>query len=259
MNILMVTSEATPFAKTGGLADVLGALPAALTERGEQVAVVIPAYRENHYPQATREVYRNLWIPIGPGYMVNIQQLVDNGVTYYFVECPALYDRPGIYGSASGDFPDNHLRFAVLSMAALSVARPLFAADLLHVHDWQAALTPVYMREHFRGDPTFRRTKSLLTIHNLGYQGIFAPQVVPQIALDPRWMNPEQLEFFGDVNFLKAGIAWSDAVSTVSKGYAQEIQTPEYGFGLDGFLRNHGPIAGIINGVDYRQWNPEHD
>ena len=259
MKILMVASEAAPFAKTGGLADVLGALPAALTERGEQVAVVIPAYRENYYPEATREVYRNLWIPIGPGYMVNIHQLVDRGVTCYFVECPALYDRPGIYGNAAGDFPDNHLRFAVLSMAALGVMRHLFAADLLHVHDWQAALAPVYMREHFRGDPTFLRVKSLLTIHNLGYQGIFAPLVVPEIALDPRWMNPEQLEFFGDVNFLKAGIAWSDAISTVSKGYALEIQTPEYGFGLDGFLRKHGPITGILNGVDYQQWNPEHD
>jgi starch synthase len=115
------------------------------------------------------------------------------------------------------------------------------------------------MREHFRGDPTFRRVKSLLTIHNLGYQGIFAPRVAPQIGLDPRWMNPEQPESFGDVNFLRAGIAWSDAVSTVSKGYAREIQTPEYGFGLDEFLRQHRPITGIVNGVDYSLWSPEHD
>ena len=151
MNILMVASEATPFAKTGGLADVLGALPAALAERGEQVAVVLPAYRENHYPQPTREAYRNLWIPIGPGYLVDIQQTAPSrGVTYYFVECPALYDRDGIYGSPAGDFPDNHLRFAVLSMAAIGVARHLFRPDILHLHDWQAALTPVYLREHFQ-------------------------------------------------------------------------------------------------------------
>jgi starch synthase len=264
MKILMVASEATPFAKTGGLADVLGALPAALVERGEQVAVVIPAYRENRYPQPPREVYHDLFIPIGPGYLVNIleatrDQTVNRGVAYYFVDCPALYNRDGIYGAGPVDFPDNHLRFAVLSLAALGVARHLFAPDLLHLHDWQAALGSLYIREHFRGDPTFRRVKSLLTIHNLGYQGIFGPEVAPQIGLDPRWMNQEQLEFFGDVNFLKAGIAWSDAVSTVSKGYAREIQTPEYGFGLDGFLRKHGPITGIVNGVDYRQWNPEHD
>jgi starch synthase len=264
MNILMVASEAAPFAKTGGLADVLGALPAALTERGEHVAVVIPAYRENRYPQRTREAYRNLWIPIGPGYRVDIletppDQIENRGVAYYFVQCPALYDRDGIYGAGPADFPDNHLRFAVLSLAAIGVTRHLFPADLLHLHDWQAALASLYLREHFRGDPTLRRVKTLLTIHNLGYQGIFAPRVVPELGLDPRWMNPEQLEFFGDLNFLKAGIAWSDAVSTVSKGYAREIQTPEYGFGLDGFLRKHRPITGIVNGVDYSQWNPEHD
>jgi starch synthase len=255
----MVASEATPFAKTGGLADVLGSLPAALAERGENVAVVIPAYRETRYPLAPREAYRDLFVPIGPGYLVNILETAQNGVTYYFVQCPALYDRDGIYGSGPADFPDNHLRFAVLSLAAIGVARHLFPADLLHLHDWQAALAPVYMREHFRGDPTFRRIKSLLTIHNLGYQGIFGPEVAPQLGLEPRWMNPEQLEFFGDVNFLKAGIAWSDAISTVSKGYAREIQTSEYGFGLDGFLRKHGPITGIVNGVDYSQWSPEHD
>jgi starch synthase len=259
MKILMVASEATPFAKTGGLADVLGALPLALAERGEQVAVVLPAYRENRYPRLTREAYRNLWIPIGPGYMVDIQQSTERGVAYYFVQCPALYDRDGIYGTATGDFPDNHLRFAVLSMAAIGVARHLFRPDIVHLHDWQAGLTPVYIREHFRGDPTFMGVKTLLTIHNLGYQGLFPPEVLPEVALDPRLLNPDQLEFFGRVNFLKAGIAWSDAVSTVSKGYAREIQTPEYGFGLDGFLRRHGPITGIVNGVDYNEWSPEHD
>jgi starch synthase len=259
MNILMVASEATPFAKTGGLADVLGALPAALAERGEQVAVVLPGYRENRYPRLTRDAYRNLWIPIGPGYTVDIQQLTERGVAYYFVQCPALYDRDGIYGTTAGDFPDNHLRFAVLSMAALGVARHLFRPDILHLHDWQSGLTPVYLREHFRGDPTFIGMKTLLTIHNLGYQGLFPPEVLSQIALDRRLLNPDQLEFFGRVNFLKAGIAWSDAVSTVSPGYAREIQTPEYGFGLDGFLRRHGPITGILNGVDYNEWNPEHD
>jgi starch synthase len=264
MKILMVASEATPFAKTGGLADVLGALPVALAERGEQVAVVLPAYRENRYPNPTREAYRNLWIPIGPGYRVDIQQTeVRNAggrsVTYFFVQCPALYDRDGIYGTAAGDFPDNHLRFAVLAMAAVGVVRQLFRPDILHLHDWQAALAPVYIREHFQGDPTLFGLKTLLTIHNLGYQGLFGPEVLPQIALDARLMNPEQLEFFGRVNFLKGGIAFSDAIGTVSKGYAHEIQTPEYGFGLDGFLRRHGPIAGIVNGVDYNEWNPERD
>src|SRR5579862_5334790 len=172
MKILMVASEATPFVKTGGLADVLGALPLALAERGEQVAVVLPAYRENRYPSPAREAYRNLWIPVGPGYSVDLQQSNHGGVTYYFIECPALYQRDGIYGTAIGDFPDNHLRFAVLAMAAIGVARHLFRPQIVHLHDWQAALTPVYLREHFHGDPTFMGLKTLLTVHNLGYQGL---------------------------------------------------------------------------------------
>jgi len=144
-------------------------------------------------------------------------------------------------------------------MAAVSVARYLFRPDIIHTHDWQAALVPVYLREHFHTDPTFSGVKFLFTIHNAGYQGIFGPEILPIIALDPRFFNPEQFEFYGKVNYLKGGIAWSHAVSTVSKGYAQEIQTPEYGFGLDGFLRKHAPIYGIVNGVDYIEWSPEHD
>jgi len=254
MNILMVASEATPFAKTGGLADVMGALPAALAARGERVAVVLPAYRENIYPTAPREAYKSLWIPLAAGYAVQITQTTERGVDFFFVNCPALFDRDGIYGHS-----DDYLRFAVLSMAALDVARYLFLPHIIHCHDWQTALLPVYMRENFRGDPTFAGIKVLLTIHNLGYQGIFPPSTMAPLGLDPGLFNPDQLEFFGKVNFLKAGIAWSDAVSTVSKGYAREIQTLEYGFGLEGFLRRHGPVRGIINGVDYAEWNPEHD
>ena len=259
MNILMVASEATPFAKTGGLADVLGALPAALQARGQQAAVVLPAYRNSQYPSLPRTAYRGLWVPIGPGYLVDILETTERDVTFYFVDCPPLFDRDGIYGSASVDYPDNHLRFAVLSMAAVGVARYLFRPHIIHVHDWQAALVPVYIREHFGDDPTFGGVKILFTIHNLGYQGIFGPEALPLIGLDPKLFNPAQLEFFGKVNFLKGGIAFADAVSTVSKGYAREIQTPEYGFGLDGFLKERRPIYGIVNGVDYVEWNPEHD
>ncbi len=259
MNILMVASEATPFSKTGGLADVMGGLPAALAARGEHVAVVTPAYRQNEDPDPPREAYRNLWIPLGPGYSVDIWELTERNVAFYFVHCPPLYDRDGIYGSGGWDFPDNHIRYGVLSMAALGVARHLFPANIIHAHDWQTGLLPVYLREHFSADPTFAGVKLLFTIHNLGYQGIFPPEAISQIGLDPRLLNPEQLEFFGKLCLLKGGIAWSDAISTVSKGYAREIQTPEYGFGLDGFLRKHGPIEGIVNGVDYQEWNPEND
>jgi len=254
MNILMVASEATPFSKTGGLADVIGGLPAALAARGERVAVVTPAYRQNQYPNLPREAYRSLWIPLGPGYAVDIYEIEERNVKFYFVHCPPLYDRDGIYG-----FADDHIRFSVLSMAALGVSRHLFPANIIHAHDWQTALVPVYVREHFFADPTFAGAKILFTIHNLGYQGIFPPEALAQIGLDPKLFNPEQLEFYGKLCLLKGGIAWSDAVSTVSKGYAREIQTPEHGFGLDGFLREHGPIAGIVNGVDYAEWNPEND
>jgi starch synthase len=144
-------------------------------------------------------------------------------------------------------------------MAALGVARYLFRPQIIHAHDWQAALTPVFLRQHPDVDPTFSGVKILFTIHNLGYQGIFGPESVARLGLDSRLFNPEQLEFYGKLNLLKGGIAFSDAVSTVSKGYAREIQTPKYGFGLDGFLRKHTPIYGIINGVDYLEWNPEHD
>jgi len=259
MNILMVASEATPFAKTGGLADVLGALPAALQSAGEQTAVVIPGYRQNQYDGEPRIAYRSLWVPIGPGYLVDIYQTSERGVTFYFVDCPPLFDRDGIYGSGGSDFADNHLRFAVLSMAAVGVARYLFRPQFIHLHDWQAALAAVYIRQHFSNDPTFSGVKVLFTIHNLGYQGIFGPEAVQQIGLDRRLFNPEQFEFYGKLNLLKGGIAFSDAISTVSKGYAREVQTPEYGFGLDGFLRKHGPIYGIVNGVDYVEWDPEHD
>lgn len=259
MNVLMVASEATPFAKTGGLADVIGGLPPALAAGGDQVAVVIPDYRENVYPNPPSVAYRNLAIPIGPGFTADLYQATERGVTFYFVHCPTLFDRGGIYSAAGHDFPDNHLRYAVLSMAGLAVARYLFPPQIVHVHDWQAALAPVYLREHFRSDPTFIGVKTLFTIHNLGYQGIFGPEALAQIGLAPRLFNPEYMEFFGKVNLMKGGIAASDAVSTVSKGYAREIQTPQYGFGLDGFLLKHAPIHGIVNGVDYEEWSPEHD
>lgn len=259
MKILMVASEATPFAKTGGLADVIGSLPAALQARGEETAVVIPAYHQNQYPEKPQIAYRDLWIPLGAGYLANIYQTKERDVTFYFVDCPPLFDRDGIYASDGVDYPDNHVRYGVLSLAAVAVARYLFRPHIIHAHDWQAALTPVYVRQNFSEDPTFSGVKFLCTIHNLGYQGIFGRETLPQLGLEPELFNPEQLEFFGKLNLLKGGIAFSDVVSTVSKGYAREIQTPEYGFGLDGFLQKHSPIYGIVNGVDYQEWNPEHD
>ena len=257
--ILMVASEATPFCKTGGLADVMGSLPVALQQRGESVAVVLPGYRINHYPGPLHEAYRNLWIPLGPGFTVDIYECVERDVTFYFVMCPALFDRDGIYSDNGWGFPDNFLRYAVLSMAATGAVRHLFRPDVVHCHDWQSALTPLYLRYNFRNDPTFPGIKLLFTIHNLGYQGEFGPEILPQIGVDRKLYSPAQLEFYGRVNYLKGGIYFSDAISTVSKGYAREIQTPEYGFGLDGYLRAQDRLTGILNGVDYSEWDPQTD
>lgn len=260
MRILMVASEATPFSKTGGLADVIGALPAALKQLGHEVAVITPAYRSNHYPGPVREVYRNLHIAIERGFNVDIHQVIERDVPFYFVDCPPLFDRAGLYGEGGSDYPDNHIRFAVFSMAALAAARHLFHPQVIHCHDWQSGLVPVYIRQFFQGDPHILGTKVLFTIHNLGYQGLFPGSVVPQIAISPSLFTPAGLEFYGQVNLLKGGIVFSDAVSTVSKGYAREIQTPEYGFGLEHLLHSRADVlTGIVNGVDYAEWNPETD
>ena len=254
MKILMVASEATPFAKTGGLADVLGSLPPALVRAGDEVAVVLPKYRVAEIGDA-QPVYLAMPLWVGPhAYSVDILQLSHRGVKHFFVDCPPLYDRPEIYGV----YPDNHIRFALLSQATLGIARHLFRPSVLHTHDWQAGLVGPYLRSSFAGDPTFLGIRTLLTIHNLGYQGNFPRAAFADLGLDPGLYNPAGLEYWGDISFLKAGIVWSDAINTVSPTYAREIQTPAYGFGMDGLLRIHAnKLSGILNGVDYEEWNPE--
>ncbi len=255
----MVAAEVAPFAKTGGLADVLGALPPALVGMGEEVAVVMPRYRIANIGPVER-VADGIRLSVGNyHYTVWIDQYIDQGVKYFFVNCPPLYDRPGIYGEAWG-YGDNHIRYALLNQAAIAVARFLFRPDIFHAHDWQCGLLPVYLRENFRGDPTFFGTKCLLTIHNLGYAGNFPAGVLGELGLSRSLFHPGGLEFYGEVSFLKAGMVWSDAISTVSPTYAKEIQTPEYGFGFDGLLRSRASkLTGILNGIDYDQWNPATD
>ncbi len=250
----MVASEATPFVKSGGLADVMGALPAALARLGDDVAVVLPKYRAVVAPAAT-SVWRGLRLWVGPhNYSVDIEQVVHRGVRYLFVDCPVLYDRAALYGEA-----DDPLRFALLNQAAIGIVRNIFRAEVIHCHDWHAGLVPAYLRA-FAGDPTFFGVRTVFTIHNAGYQGNFPAGVRADLGLDPSLYQPAGLEFWGDVSFLKAGIVWSDALTTVSPTYAREIQTPEYGYGMDGVLRAHAAkLGGILNGVDYEEWNPEHD
>ena len=258
--ILMVTSEASPFAKTGGLADVLGSLPPALAKLGDEVAVVLPKYASAEIHGAVR-IRDDMLVAVGPTtFLTGIDQVEREGVRYLFVDCPPLYARAGIYNEAGADYPDNHIRFALLSQAAIAIAREVFRPDIFHAHDWQAGLLATYLREDFGGDSLLRGIQCVLTIHNLGYQGIFPATALTELGLSPSLFHPEGLEFWGQVNFLKAGIVWSDAITTVSPTYAQEIQTPELGFGLDGVLRARADrVTGIVNGIDYNEWNPEHD
>jgi starch synthase len=255
----MVSSEAAPFAKTGGLADVVGALPSALRAFGDEAAVVIPRYGSIDLTFA-RRVYDALPVHLGP--VVHQTSIYQAAAEFpvYMVDCPPLFDRGGFYGASGVDYADNHIRFAVFARAALAVARWLFKADILHCHDWQAGLVPAYLRSTFALDPTFAGVKTLFTIHNLGYQGLFPKTALAEAALDPALFRPDGLEFYGRVSYIKGGIAFADALSTVSPTYAREIQTPEFGFGLDGALRARADVlTGILNGVDYREWSPDVD
>jgi starch synthase len=255
----MVASEAAPFAKTGGLADVVGVLPEALRSLGDEVAVLIPRYGSIDL-KTTRRVFDNLPIHLGPArFDTSIYQAAAS-YPLYLLDCPPLYDRPGLYGESGVDYPDNHIRFAVLARAALSVARYLFRTEIFHCHDWQAGLVPAYLHTLFATDPTFLGVKTLFTIHNLGYQGLFPKAALAEAGLDQDACRPDGMEFFGRISYLKGGIAFADALNTVSPTYAREIQTPEFGFGLDGALRARADVlSGILNGVDYAEWNPESD
>jgi starch synthase len=255
----MVSPEAAPLAKTGGLADVAGALPAALKKLGDTPALVIPRYGAIDL-RGARRVYDSLPIYLGVArYDCSIYQ-VPEAFPFYLVDCPPLFDRRGFYGESGVDYPDNHIRFAVFARAAIEVARRLFRTDIFHCHDWQSGLVPAFLRTLYANDPTFIGTRTLFTIHNLGYQGLFPLAAMDEAGLDAELYRPEALEFFGRISFLKGGIMLADALSTVSPTYAREIQTPEYGFGLDGALRTRaGVLSGILNGVDYSEWSPEAD
>jgi starch synthase len=255
----MVSSEAAPLAKTGGLADVVAALPSALQSFGDAAAVVIPRYGSIDL-RGSRRVYDRLPVYLGPNfYGVSIYQAPAE-YPLYLVDCPPLFERKGFYGEAGVDYPDNHIRFAVFCRAALGVARHLFPCDVLHCHDWQSGLIPAYLKSTFATDPVFLGTKTLFTIHNLGFQGLFPAGALAEAALDPALYRPNGLEFFGRVSYIKGGISFADALNTVSPTYAREIQTPELGFGLDGALRDRAAVlSGILNGVDYHVWSPEAD
>jgi starch synthase len=183
-----------------------------------------------------------------------------DGVQFYFVEYPAYFDRDALYGTPAGDFPDNAERFALFCRAVLEAAKILGVPHVFHCHDWQTALIPVLLRTQYAEDPAFRQTATVFTIHNMGYQGQFPPDTLPLLTLPWDLFTILKLEFFGNVNFLKGALVYADFVTTVSRKYSQEIQTSEFGFGLDGVLRDRSStVTGILNGVDYDEWSPQTD
>lgn len=262
MNIVFAASECTPWAKTGGLADVVSGLPKALTKLGHKVTTFIPYYRQVAKVVPNPKVLiESVTIPFS--YYNRFARILcgnTQGAQIYFVDCPELFDRENLYATPSGDYPDNDERFGAFCRAVIESTKILGIPDVFHVHDWQAAMLSVFLRSIYYFDPVFRHVPSVLTIHNGGYQGRFPPRTIEKLLLPWDMFTPDKLEHYDKVNFLKGGIVYSDAITTVSRKYAEEIQTPEYGNGLEGVLRNRShDLFGILNGVDYSEWDPAID
>ncbi len=263
MKVAFLASEVIPYAKTGGLADVAGALPKFLAGLGAEVRVFMPLYKEVRKKNLPLEpVLDKAALTMG-GRAIPYSVFAHRaeGVTTFFIDRPEYFDRDALYGTPAGDYPDNAERFAFFSRAALETMKAVdFRPAIVHAHDWQAALVVAYLKFVYGDDPFFSGTRSLFTIHNLAYQGLFDKEVLGAIDLPAGLFSLNDLEFFGRVNALKAGILYSTAVTTVSPRYSREIQTPEFGCGLDGLLRHRaGVLHGILNGVDYRDWDPATD
>jgi starch synthase len=259
VRILFVASEGLPFSKTGGLADVIEALPKALVAQGHEVAVVLPRYRGTKttavvVPSLTISLANHLRFP------AVLDGTTISGVRYFFVDDPAYFDRDGIYGTTAGDFPDNAERYSEFCRAAIEIVKHVWPADVIHCHDWQTGLVPVLLRTSYGDDPAVKDIPVVFTIHNMGYHGSFPKDVLERAGIPLPVFNPGGMEFYGNVNFLKGGLVFSDYLTTVSRTYAKEIQTPEFGWGLDGVMRSRADrLVGILNGVDYSAWSPDKD
>ena len=264
LRICLASSELAPLAKTGGLADVSSALSAYLQRAGHDVRVLIPFYSSidsGGLDVVPVDFLQDRRMTVGSqefGWSVDTTTLPDGGPQVYLLRCPELYQRPGIYTGGA----DEHRRFILLSRAAIEMCQHMgFAPDVFHCHDWHTALIPLYLRTLYAWDRLFDRTRSVLTIHNIGYQGIFSSSHVPDLGLDA-WrerLHQDDLAI-GRLNFLKTGILYADWLTTVSPTYAREILTPEYGLGLEGLLQQRRDrLTGILNGVDTREWDPETD
>ena len=256
--VLFVTSEAVPFVKTGGLADVTGSLPAELAKVGLDVRIILPKYGDipGHYKDKMEKV-GEMTVHMGwRQQYLGIEKLVERGITYYFVDNEYYFKRKGIYG-----FFDDAERYAFFCRAVLECIPLLdFVPDILHCHDWHSGLVSVYLKDQYAQLPLYSKMKTVFTIHNLRFQGIFPPVIMEFLELGPEYLTNDKLEFFGNVNYLKAGIVYSDILTTVSPSYALEIQQPQFGEKLDGLLTaRKNDLVGIINGIDQETYDPATD
>ena len=264
LRILMATPEAVPFAKTGGLADVAGALPKFLVPLGCEFKLVMPYYRsvrESGVP--VRYLGEDLEVPVGDEVIkaeIYEGQLTQD-IPVYFIGREEYFDRLSLFGTPKGDYFDNAERFIFFSKAVLILCRRMgISPDVIHHHEWQTGLIPAYLKTVYKNDPLFSRTAAVFTIHNIAYQGLFKKEKFRLTGLPQETYNPEGIEFWERINFMKAGIVYADVINTVSQKYSEEIQTREYGYGLEGILgKRRGDLYGILNGVDYQDWDPSCD
>jgi starch synthase len=262
MHIVFAASECAPWARTGGLGDVVSALPKTLAKLGHRVSVFLPYYRQvaKAVPDAP-VVLPSVTIPF-PTYSRFVRILnggLVDGVQNYFVDCPELFDRESFYGTSSGDYSDNAERFGLLSRTVIEASKILGVPDIFHVHDWQTAILAVLLRYTYYFDPMLRHVPVVLTIHDVAYQGWFPPQTIEKLLLPWDIFTLDKLERNNTLDFLKGGIVYADAVTTVSRKYAEEIQTAEFGNGLEDTLRKRKDLVGILYGVDYSEWDPATD
>lgn len=264
LRVLFATPEAVPFAKTGGLADVAGALPKYLQSLGCDLKLVMPYYRMvKNTGLPIQSLGEELEVTVGTETLKAdlFRGQLDQNIPVYFIGQEAFYDRQYLYGTPKGDYFDNAERFIFFSKAALLLCRTLgFSPDIIHHHEWQTGLIPAYLKSIYREDPLFSRTATAFTIHNIAYQGLFKKEKFWLTGLPQEMYNPEGIEFWERINLMKAGIVYTDVVNTVSQKYSEEIQTPEFGYGLEGILsKRREDLYGILNGVDYTEWDPSQD
>ncbi len=263
MDIVFAASEMFPFAKAGGLGDVMGSLPREVARRGHRVYVFLPKYKwiAKQKFGLSKEL-EGIVIPMGSEQeTANIFSCAWNEVTVYLVDHLEYFGRDYIYGTPLGDYPDNDRRFTFFQRVVLEAMKRLrIEPDVLHAHDWQAGLLPAYLKTLYRSDPNFKKTKSMFTIHNLAYQGNFPPDSLSITGFSWDEFHYDKLEFYGKVSFMKAGLVYSDVITTVSERYAREIQTKEFGAGLEKALEiRAADIHGIVNGINPEDWDPEKD